>query len=203
MPLHGMSRPQCERHAVPIAELSAAHRRGRPSFRRLLEREPHQRVERRPRAPSSSCGGIDRGAGFGRLEAEIGERGERVGRGSGARGGRRLRRGPRRRACPSARWRCARRAWGRRRWRGRSSPCRPARPRGRARRAKAPTGSPARPCRRLPGRWSARGMRRARRPSRNRTGSRRPRAPEARSGRSPRRRSGRARRGCGRSRAAG
>ena len=101
--------------------------------------------------------GVDRGAGFGRLEAEVGERGE------GVRGRAAARRGRGRRPsatlpslpCSSLAMRAAS-----------LGPTPLARPiialsswrrRGRARRATAPTGSPARAGRRRPGPRSARG----------------------------------------------
>ena len=55
-------------------------------FAGLAQRQPHQRVERRFRA-QLVLRGVDRGAGFGRLEAEVGEGGQGVCGGAAARRG--------------------------------------------------------------------------------------------------------------------
>ena len=62
------------------------------SLRRLLQRQPDERVERRVGA-ELVLRGVDGGAGFGRLEAEVGERGQSVRGGAAAGRGRARRRG--------------------------------------------------------------------------------------------------------------
>src|SRR5207247_5253160 len=57
------------------------------SLRRLPECKPDECIESRL-LPELILRRIDGGAGFGRLEAEVGERAERVRRGAGARSGR-------------------------------------------------------------------------------------------------------------------